>query len=214
MSFRIPQVNYSKGEIAPELYARFDVDTYRAALKQARNVTVMKYGGVEKRMGTRLVATVLDDSQPTTLIPFEFSNQQTYALEFGQAYMSPTALGGRVLDEELAVTNITAANEAQVTAAYHGFVEGDWVYFSTLLGEMGEMLNGRFWRVTASVDANNFTIAADTTGLTFTGSTGGITRGAAPTPAPTPTVPSPTPTPSPPDVSPDGGGYNSEREAY
>lgn len=203
--FRIPQVNFTKGEIAPALYARFDVDTWRSALKKARNVIVLKYGGVEKRAGTRLVAEVMDPSQPTRLIPFEFSNEQTYALEFGQAYMTPVAEGGRVLDEELNVTDIAGGATTTVTALFHGFTVGDFVYFENVLGEMGDALNGRFWEVVSVADADNFTIAADTTGLTFTGSTGGTTRVGAPTPAPTPTVPPPVTAPTSPEVSPSGG---------
>lgn len=97
MTVRIPQVNFSKGELAPELYGRFDVDTWQSALRQARNVIVMKYGGVTKRPGTRLVGNVINASVPTRLIPFQFSLTQTYILEMGQGYMVPSALGGRIL---------------------------------------------------------------------------------------------------------------------
>lgn len=98
MSFRTAQPNFSRGELAPALYGRFDVDAYGAGVKQARNVFVLKYGGLTKRPGTLLVAEVIDDAYPNRLVPFQFSLTQAYALEFGHLYMSPCADGGRVLD--------------------------------------------------------------------------------------------------------------------
>lgn len=208
MSFRQVQVNFSRGELAPQLYGRFDVDAWQSALKTGRNVIVLKYGGITKRPGTRLVAEVVDASEDNRLIPFQFSLTQTYALELGQGYMSPCAFGGRVVEEELAITAITNAAQAQITAAYHGYVAGELVYLTGIAGEMGELLNNRFWTVVASVDANNFTIGADTTGVAaFTSATGGITRvGAPPAPPTPPTVPTPVAPEDPPEVGGGGGG--------
>lgn len=205
MSYRATQSNFSKGEIAPHLYGRFDVDAWQSAVKQARNVIVLKYGGLSKRPGTRLVSEVLYPQFDTRLIPFQFSQEQSYALEFGQAYASPCAGGGRVLEEELAITNISAAANAQITAAFHGYLFGDVVFLDGIDGEMGDLLNGRFWFVVTVIDDNNFTINAVTTGMTFTGASGGITRVANPTPPPTPTVPPPYVPPDPPVVEPGYG---------
>ncbi|MEO7468532.1 MAG: hypothetical protein ABIV36_16070, partial [Sphingobium limneticum] len=80
MSYRLAQPSFSKGEIAPDLYGRFDVDAYSQSLRLARNVVILKYGGVTKRPGTRLVAEVYDASAPVRLVPFTFSIEQTYAL--------------------------------------------------------------------------------------------------------------------------------------
>lgn len=199
MKTRAAQVNFSKGEIAPELYGRFDVDTWRAAVKKARNVIILKYGGLTKRPGMRFVGEVLDDSEEQRLIPFEFSLTQTYALEFGQGYASPLALGGRVLEEGLEISAITAAANAQVTIAYHAYEVGERIYISGITGTMGNLLNGRFWNVVSVVDADNFTIDADTTGLAFTSDDGsGTVRTGAPTPPPSITPPAPvTPPPDP-----------------
>ena len=98
MAFRAAKPNFSKGELADDLLGRFDVDAYQAGLKRARNVIIMKYGGITKRPGTRLVAEVHDASAPVRLVPFQFSIDQAYVLEMGQYYMRPAALGGIVLD--------------------------------------------------------------------------------------------------------------------
>lgn len=214
---RAPQVNFSRGEIGEHLRARFDVDAYQAALERARNVVVMKYGGITKRPGTFLVAEVTDPSRDVRLVPFQFSVDQTYALEFGHGYMVPHALGGRVLETELAITGITNASQAQITAAYHGYSVGDPVYISGVDGELGDFLNGRFFTVQSVVSANAFTIDADTSGLAaFASATGGSTRTEAPGPDPeAPEVTSPPPAPPPPPVGGGGGGrfrYESQYE--
>jgi hypothetical protein len=199
------QPNFSRGELAPALYGRFDVDTWNSALRKARNVVVLKYGGLSKRPGTRFIAEVLDATQPNRIIPFQFSLTQTYALELGQGYMAPCALGGRVLETELTITAITNAANAQITAAYHGYSVGDYAYVSGVVGTLGDYLNGRFWPVASIVDTDNFTIDADTSALSaFVSAMGGITRGAPPAADPTPpVVPAPV---TPPDPPPTGGG--------
>lgn len=202
MNPRSPQENFSKGEVGPQLYARFDVDAWQAGLKKARNVTILKYGGLTKRPGHRLVAEVLNDSEEQRLIPFEFSLDQTYVLEFGQGYAAPMALGGRVLEEGLTITAITAASTAQITAAFHGYLVGEEVYIDGLTGTMGALLNGRFWTVLTVPTDSTFTIDADTTGMVFVADTGGITRIEEPDPEPTVPVPPPPPIPTPPPTTP------------
>ena len=208
MAYRAAQLNFSKGEISPEIEARFDISVYNAALRRARNVRVLRTGGVAKRMGTRFVAECL--SSTARLIPFQFSDKQAYALEHGQAYMRPLALGGAVLEEGLAVTAITKEGTAKITAAYHDYSVGDQVYLRNIEG-MTE-INDRFLTVTAVVDANNFRVNFNSTNAgTFTGSGGGTVRSGAPAapPAP-PAVPAPLPAPTPPDLgSGSGGGYSS-----
>ncbi|WP_052215858.1 ubiquitin-activating E1 FCCH domain-containing protein, partial [Sphingomonas sp. ERG5] len=62
MAIRTGQPNFSKGEISEDLLARVDVAAYQVGLRRARNVTILKYGGVTKRPGTRLVAPVYADT--------------------------------------------------------------------------------------------------------------------------------------------------------
>ncbi len=205
MGFRAPITNFSKGEIAPELYGRFDVQQWQAALKTCRNFVPLKTGGVTFRPGTRLVGEVYDSTKDARLIPFQFANDQAYAIEFGQGTVRFAALGGFVIEEELAITAITQAVQAQVTVAYHGYVEGDDIYFDGIEG-MTE-INGQTGRVVSVIDADNFTVRIDTRAYgAFTGATGGITRTAPATPPPVaPTVPPPVAEEEPPVIAPPWG---------
>ena len=188
MAYRAAQLNFSKGEISDELQSRFDVSIYNAGLKRARNVRVLRTGGAAKRMGTRFVAECLVTTA-VRLIPFQFSDEQAYAIEMGQAYMRPLALGGAVLEEALAVTAITKEAQAKITSAFHAYLVGDQVYLSDITGMVE--INDRFLTVVSVVDANNFKVNIDSTNFgTFTGSGGGTVRvGAPPAPPAPPAVP-------------------------
>jgi len=216
MGYRIAQPNFSKGELAPHLWGRFDVDAYQTAVRKARNCYVLKYGGLEKRPGTRFVAEVLDDSGPVRLIPFQFSIEQAYALEMGQGYMRVAALGGLVLNEQLAITGITNETQAKITASYHGYSFGDEIYLSGIAAPLGDDLNGRIFTVVVVVDEHNFRINGNTVGMaSFSGAEGGITRTGAPAPDPTPpTVPPVIPPPEPPPVGGGGGDGRDPNNPY
>jgi hypothetical protein len=186
---RLPQVNFSKGELGPYLYGRFDVESYQSALKTARNVIVMKYGGVSKRPGTWLVGEVIGEGNPVRLIPFQFSLNQAYALEFGEGYIAPCLQGGRLLEGELAITAITNAANAQVTIQYHGYAVGDYLFLQGIAGALGNLLNDRVVQVVSVIDANTFTINVNTSmAAAFTSCTGGTTNTSAPAAPMVPTV--------------------------
>jgi len=206
--FRSGLFNFSKGELAPALWGRIDVAAYAAALRQAVNVVVLKYGGVTRRMGSRYVYEITSPAggwasaeAGQRLIPFEYSIEQTYMLLFTQAKMRPAALGGMVLEQALTVQAATNTNPVRITAAFHGYATGEEVFFSGVSG-MTE-LNGMTLPVTV-IDANTFTVPVDGSAFgAFSGDSGGIVN-AGPPPAPPapPPVPPPVPDPVPPAVTP------------
>lgn len=210
--YRAALLNFSKGEISPELEARFDLSAYQAGTRRAENVKIRRTGGLSKRMGTRFVAEAL--SSTARLFPFQFSDEQGYALEFGQAYMRPLALGGAILEEGLRISAITQEAEAQITVPHHGFEEGDQVYIrsdnSTDFG-MYQILD-RWLTVVSVIDDDNFTVDIDSSAFAaFAGDTGTV-RTVEPDPVPTPpAVPLPEEDPEPPTVgSGSVGGYETD----
>lgn len=206
MVYRVGQANFSKGEVAEELVARFDVASYRTALGKAQNVIILKYGGITKRPGTRIVAKAYNGAGGVRLFPFQFSLSQTYVMEMGQGYMRLAALGGMVIEEKLDIVSLTRGATTAINALFHGYSVGDQVYFSGIQGTVE--LNGKFGTVLTVVDANNFTVGINSSGFSaFTDDTGGITRVGAPAPPPAPpAVPPPAPAPPPPGVGGGGGG--------
>ena len=207
MAYRLSQANFCKGEIAEDLVGRFDVASYNTALRTAKNVVILKYGGVTKRPGTRFVSEVYAD-QGVRLMPFQYSLTQTYALEMGQGYMRAASAGGLVIEDKLTITSIVRGATTTIGAAYHAYSVGDQVYFSGVVG--ADDINGKIARVISVVDANTFVIDLDTSAYNaFASDTGGITRTAAPTPPPAdPVVPPVTPAPDLPDVGGWGNYWN------
>jgi hypothetical protein len=91
------QPSFSSGELAPATYARVDLNRYFTGLKTCRNFMVMPEGGVRNRAGTKFLAETRNSDQKSRLIPFQFSTEQTYVLEFGVGYIRFYTNGGQLL---------------------------------------------------------------------------------------------------------------------
>lgn len=90
------QDTFVRGEISPRLHSRASLDLYRAGLAKCENFITLPHGGIRKRGGTYFVGEVKDSSKKTRGIPFIFSSDQAYWLEFGDLYIRVYAYGARV----------------------------------------------------------------------------------------------------------------------
>lgn len=90
------QPSFAAGELAPALWARVDLAKFHVGLKTARNFLISATGGAYNRAGTQFVGEVRDSRYAARLIPFQFSTQQTYVLEFGHLCMRVIKDGGYV----------------------------------------------------------------------------------------------------------------------
>lgn len=149
------QRSFSGGEISPSLYPRVDQAKYASSLKTARNFAIARNGGAFNRPGTGFVAEVKDSNRTVRLIPFVFSNDQTYVMEFGHNYIRFYDDGGQVLEAEKTITGATQADPCVVTSNSHGFLDGEEVYISGVVGMT--QLNGRNFKVTG-VTTNTFNL--------------------------------------------------------
>ena len=93
----IIQPSFSAGEMAPATYARVDLNRYYTGLRTCRNFVVLPEGGVQNRSGTKYIAETKDRNAQARLIPFQFSTEQTYILEFGNQYIRFFSGGGQVV---------------------------------------------------------------------------------------------------------------------
>lgn len=94
---QVIQSNFTAGEISPRLYGRVDIEKYQNAAKTMRDVIPVQHGGARRRDGTRYIATVKDSADVTRLIPFIYSKDEAYVLEFGDQYMRVYRNGAQVL---------------------------------------------------------------------------------------------------------------------
>ncbi|MEM9105671.1 MAG: hypothetical protein AAGC96_08440 [Pseudomonadota bacterium] len=90
------QATFTRGELAPALHGRVDIDHYRMGLARCENFTVLKHGGLRRRSGTVFVAEVKDSTASCRLFPFAFNETQAYVIEHGDQYCRFFALDGQV----------------------------------------------------------------------------------------------------------------------
>lgn len=158
---KVIQSSFAKGELAPALYGRVDIAAYQIGLKTARNVFVRSYGGVSNRAGTQFIGPSKDHGYAPRLIPFSFKTSDAYMLVFGNLWMRVIRDGSFVLESDVTITAASKASPCAVTAASHGFSNGDDVYISGVAGMT--RLNGRFFRV-AGVTTNTFQLTDQVSG--------------------------------------------------
>lgn len=82
----IMQNSFSGGELSPVMDARQDLDKYSSGVKKMKNFYVLAHGAAVNRPGTYFIAETKDSSKKSRLIPFQFSSDQTYVIEFGNLY--------------------------------------------------------------------------------------------------------------------------------
>ncbi len=86
MRLRQQQMNFTAGEWSPRLWCRGDLEKYWNAAQIMQNVVIYPHGGFTGRGGTHFVSKVKYTARKTRLIPFGFSTEQAYMLEFGHGY--------------------------------------------------------------------------------------------------------------------------------
>ena len=121
-----------------------------------RNMIVDYRGGAKSRAGTALVQQALQlpsNGRPPRVIGWQFNNQQGYVLEWGDGYLRFHFQGATVTETPIAVTAVTQANPAVVSAA-NAFSPGDWVVFAGIGGM-------------TILNANTYTVGAGVTGTTI-----------------------------------------------
>ena len=88
---------FNAGELSPRLKGRTDLEKYKTGLQTCLNATPLAQGGTTERPGFRFMAEVADSTKQTELVPFEFSETQSYILEFGDLTMRVYTDGGQVV---------------------------------------------------------------------------------------------------------------------
>lgn len=90
------QGNFSAGETSQLLTGRVDYARYQHAAKTLENFLVLLTGAIQKRPGSRYVATTKSPSSATRLAPFIFRNVDALVLEIGASYIRFYSNGVRV----------------------------------------------------------------------------------------------------------------------
>lgn len=81
-------VSLNSGEFSPLVEGRVDLDQYRSALRLCENFIPITQGALRNRPGTTYINTAKSSvlADVTRLVPFIYSQDQSYVLEFGDLY--------------------------------------------------------------------------------------------------------------------------------
>ena len=108
------QSNFTVGELDPLVKGRVDLNQYPSALDRAKNVTVMPQGGFERRPGLAFLQDLsshlggsFNAQNGIRLIPFEFSNDQSFMLVFVKQSATETRMF--VYANKVLITNINGS---------------------------------------------------------------------------------------------------------
>lgn len=165
MALRAIQCGFVAGEVSPSLFGRTDLAKWHQGASTLRNFFVNYRGGAASRAGTAYIGmckqgapnpggTAANTGAPRD-IPFQFSNSQGYALEFGDQYLRIKSDGAYVTEAPVAITGASQANPCQITVSGTPFANGDWLFFSGVVGMT--QLNGRTF-IAQSVASGSFTL--------------------------------------------------------
>lgn len=91
------QVNGSRGELTPLMHARVDTEFYQSAYAECLNTVVTRYGPHTRVPGTLWYGDTKDPTRTSRTLPFEFSESQLYAIEFGHLYVRFWTPEGQVM---------------------------------------------------------------------------------------------------------------------
>lgn len=94
----IMQNSFTGGEFSPVMDARQDLQKYATGVKTMKNFYVLPHGAAVNRPGTHFIAATKDHNKKSRLIPFQYSEEQAYAIEFGHCYCRFYRDGGQVMD--------------------------------------------------------------------------------------------------------------------
>ncbi|MDE5879425.1 MAG: hypothetical protein K2G99_05335 [Desulfovibrio sp.] len=122
---RVALQNFTGGEIAPTLCARYDLARYRNSVACLENMLPGLHGDVARRPGTRFLAEL---SGPSVLLPFSFSAEagQNFLLVFGDHSL-------RIADANGPVPGLGAITTPYAGADLHALSHaqvGDVVYLA------------------------------------------------------------------------------------
>ena len=84
---RILKESFNAGEFTPRLRSRYELAKYKNGCKTLTNFVPLAHGPVTRRPGTEYIAAVKTAGKYTRLIPFEFSEDDSYIIEFGHEYV-------------------------------------------------------------------------------------------------------------------------------
>lgn len=148
--------SFAGGEIAPELFSRLDLDKFQTGLALCLNCETLPQGPVQNRAGYTYVLAAKYWDRASRLIPFSYSTEQTFALEFGDGYVRFHTEGGTLLEPTKAIQAVTIASPGVFRCDAHGYIAGQTIFIAGLV--VMPDVNLRWFIVDTTPDVDHFTL--------------------------------------------------------
>ena len=156
------QTNFTAGELSPRVRGRTDIAKYKNGLQICENFLPMREGGATRRPGFRFVAETKNSSTKARLIKFEFNDEQTYTMEFGQKGSASftVAAADATANTFTIATDLTGTFRATRTFTVSGSTGNDGTY-TTVASEYDGSTNTTVYVASVADDTNDGSIVAD-----------------------------------------------------
>jgi len=165
----VMQHSFSKGEIAPQLYARTDYAAYEAGAALMRNFFVDYRGGAVNRAGLEFVCPTFSNTEAVRVVGFQFSTVQTYMLVFSDQKLRFIKDGGLILEDGVNVQTVNkSVNPTQFTMqSASDYSVGDWLQYTlTAFGSQGGLgagvslraINSQYFQISNLISPTQFTM--------------------------------------------------------
>lgn len=150
--------NFVAGELSPRMYSRSDLPEYGKGLARCQNFITLIQGGLQYRPGTVIVGQTRLN-QAAYLIPFQFSDQQSYLIEATPLVFRFYANGGLLYNGSAVIQAIAPSNGGAIFGSnIHGFTVGQHVTLAGLQGGFA-VLNNQPYLIASTPSTNKFTLS-------------------------------------------------------
>ena len=126
------QLSFSGGEIDTQMYGRIDAQQYQSGLATCKNWLVDPRGSLRRRPGFQRVASSLDSTKKSRLIPFTYSVDQQLVVELTDLKARFHTNGQTLVwadFKEFASTGVSTELNSITFNDDHGFADGDAIVF-------------------------------------------------------------------------------------
>lgn len=162
---------FNAGEMDLLMLGRLSFEKYPAGCETIENWIVMPQGPLLTRPGFKWAGNAYSDAYDSLMVPFVYSMDQKYALEFSAAGVMQVWINGGQVLHNVDITDITQASQAVVTCSENAYyIAGQTVTIANVTG-MTE-INGT--QTVVSVSGDEVTLDVDSTGFTAYASGGDI----------------------------------------
>lgn len=128
------QRSFAGGILAEDMLGRIDNDKYPAGLRECENFIVTPQGPAKNRAGFAFIMEVNDSTEAARIVPFSFSDDQTYIVVLNNGKAAFSTDGGAVSSAAQTIVSVTLAAACVLEITAHGRVEGDVIYVNSVDG--------------------------------------------------------------------------------